>query len=251
MSKLLDSAIATGHHYFMVVLKSTQSVKLSSVKVAEALATGKRVETIKPLYGKAMVHCQRKESIRFGSESVLEKNEDKQYPGHYWYDFYLGEISDAGQTCVFVCFPYKIMKQIVERRVSEEFGSVAVLDSNLDKLIPYYRDNADSVLGFKPGFVSRISKYAAAITDDSNADVIKIQGRNPLESNVYSKLLENLSKEHYQVAIYFALDNIGELELNVDREGSFGFWMYHGKRESICSLLAPSIEFLRWSNLLL
>lgn len=240
---MIDSVIATSHHYYVIYLRFKKSITFSDL-----LKCFTQNPLVKNSYSETahnLTHLQLELPYLLGIENVLQVNKGGFYDNkqHYWYDFYISNISSTNKSDYILCYPYTKLSDFIEYCFNQKVLEMLVLKPQVPELLNYLKDRGKVPANIqKSGFVLDIIKYSAAINEEMNAKKLIIFGENPLESRVF-EIVNNdsqLKVEPLSLRLKCSLNSSEILEISFDKLGNGRFWMKKNHQNNITTIL-PSV----------
>jgi len=243
---MISSALSSSHFYYLVFLESDQIKSIQDIfaifkgnQQKERINSGKN-ET-------SFYHLQIEIGKALGSESVLSLNSSRSQDGisYFWYDFYIGEILNAKNQFI-ICYPYIKLGKYLDDRLNDAKIKRKILKPSVEKVLEYMKENEidkNTTKAENQGLVVEITKYSAAVKDDSISRV-NIAGSNPLSSRVY-ELLSNddrIGIEPLSLKLNCSKD-AENLDLSFDKLGNLRFWIKRDSEHNLNIVLNASHEY--------
>lgn len=243
---MIESIIASSHHYYVVFVESTQVKTLASLmKIFDSDPTFEYIKMDAPKQ-ELPIHLQLEIDECYGSESLLQINKSRTRKGTttYWYDFYIGKVPNQKNPIFYICYPYSRVARFLESSFDSNNISRHFYKPKVNKVLEFMKSRGTKdLLGLeKQGFELDITKYTAEIKDEANANKVNLIGDNPLDSRIF-QLLENdksITIEATALKLKCKNINIGELEMSFDRLGNYRFWL----KRDLQKKSVPIISFL-------
>ena len=225
---MIDSKIATSHHYYVVYLRFEKQISLA--ELIKVLGKNEGVNEYQQNNHAYYSHIQVELPEMLGIDSVMQPNKgrfnNKQY---YWYDLYLFPIKTSSTCDFFLCFPYNGMNDYIESAFNEYGISFTVLKPQMDAILSYMKKGGADAPIHKTGFNMEIIKYSASIQEEANAKKINIFGENPLNSKVFTLISQpgtgfTIEPLSFKLKCYTGMES-GVLEISFDKQGNGRYWL--------------------------
>jgi hypothetical protein len=239
---MITSAIATSHHYFVLLFRSHSIFSINKIvnTIGEASEKIKFSETKSDSY-----HLQRSLDYLYGSSGLLEANKNQKIRNggySYWYDFYTGKLDIEGDI-YFIAFPYKQLQTYLFNAFPTIFSKVEFYTPMVKVVLEAMRKK-NKVVSEKELLVE-ILRYTAEVNDDDNSDKVHIVGQNPQYSAVYDLLnsTKGIRVNPSSLRLRFWKENVGEIMLSFDRLGNYRIWIYKDKMEEAISMFPTMFQY--------
>jgi hypothetical protein len=247
---MIDSIIASNHHYYVLFFESEKIKTLSSIGKLFDVRNDFQITTVGKNKDLEFCHMQLEIEKRYGSEAVLLFNLSRKKTGSfYWYDFYIGKIDISGMRYFFVCYPYNRLGKFLQDSFQNKSIQTTFYRPELETILEYIRGR--NVKGLskieKQGFVADITKYSAEVKErDDKANRINISGENPLKSKTFDILrsADEISVETVSLKLRCKQLEIGEVELSFDRLGNYRFWLKRNAQKVNVPVIPFAFKFL-------
>lgn len=244
---MIDSAIATSHHFYIIFIKGLPPKSLKKIISSIQVNKDQEIHYIDKEKKQSYTHLQVELERAYGAIGLLNANKSRVINGQqaYWYDFYLGEFQSGNETMYYLAYPYSKIGKFLEARLSKIPDNIVYSKIKLLPVVDYMKKFKNSGKG---GILIDIVKYAAEVKEDSNK--ISIVGRSPLTSNVL-KAVESygLKADPISVKLKFS-EELSSFEFAFDRLGNYRFWLKYKGENSTFTTLPKAYEFFKKSNTL-
>ncbi|MCO5949098.1 hypothetical protein [Mucilaginibacter flavidus] len=252
-SSILDSS----HHFYILCFESQQIKNVD--QIIDLIDDSKESAPI-ITSSNQFVHLQVEIEKAYGSESLLEVNLhlDKDGKKLYTYDFYLGIQIINGKPLYFICYLYSKLGKYIDDCFAKRGIIKTVYKAKINALLQYMNQRIEK--GYeaeeKEGLLISITRYAADVKEESNANKINIIGKNPLQSKIFDVLnnTEGITIEPVSLKLKCTETSsegiTNSLPLAIDRLGNFRFWLYRNGQSNIIPLIQPTLQFFSEINAL-
>lgn len=248
---MIDSVIASNHHFYVLFFESQKIKTLSSISSIFNNRSQYEIISIKKNRNLDFCHLQLELNKLYGTENVLKLNLSKNKKGgpFYWYDFYIGKIDLNEIRYFYICYPYNRLGKFLENCFHSKSIQTTFYKPKLEKVLAYMQDRSHIGISLmeKNGFNGDITRYSAVVSEaEDKANKINIIGQNPLKSKTFEILnaAEGISIETIALKLKCLQLDIGEIDLSFDRLGNYRFWLKRKAQGSSIPTIPFAFKFL-------